>query len=72
MCTGFIEIALMILPIGFIGRHYHRLSPNLTLHQRISGVVLLLGLYVVTNLLLLGADQARAAAAAGRGALLAS
>ncbi|GBF91007.1 hypothetical protein Rsub_03862 [Raphidocelis subcapitata] len=57
MCTGFIEIALMILPIGFIGRHYHRLSPNLTLHQRISGVVLLLGLYVVTNLLLLGADQ---------------
>jgi hypothetical protein len=57
MCTGFIEIALIILPVGFIGRHYHRLSPDLTLHQRVSGVVLLLGLYVVTNLLLLGADQ---------------
>jgi hypothetical protein len=57
MCTGFIEVALIILPIGFIGRHYHSLSPNLSVQQRAVGVVLLLGLYLITNLLLLGGDE---------------
>jgi len=57
MCTGFIEIALILLPIGFIGRPYHSLSPDLSQEQRLTGMLLLLGLYMITNLLLLGGDE---------------
>ncbi|KAI8471691.1 MAG: hypothetical protein J3K34DRAFT_458208 [Monoraphidium minutum] len=59
MCTGFLETALLLLPIGFIGRPYHALSGSgsWTSTQRASGALLLLGLYIVTNLLLLGGDE---------------
>lgn len=61
MCTGFIEIALILLPIGFIGRPYHNMPEDvLARSQRVTGILLLLGLYIITNLLLLGGDEVRA------------
>lgn len=58
MCTGFIEIALILLPIGFIGRPYHNLAEDTLMRgQRVTGIMLLLGLYIITNLLLLGGDE---------------
>lgn len=57
MCTGFIEIALVLLPIGFIGRPYHQQLQQLATPQRMVGVLLLIMLYLITNLLLLGGDE---------------
>jgi hypothetical protein len=63
MCTGFIEVALILLPVGFIGRHYHPFvssqSNPTTPQQRAVGVAMLIGLYLIINLLLLGADEVR-------------
>jgi hypothetical protein len=68
MCTGFIEIALIVLPVGFIGRHYHSSGlPELETHQRAAGILLLLGLYLITNLLLLGGDEVGGMGWQGRG-----
>jgi hypothetical protein len=75
MCTGFIQIALILLPIGFVGRHYHLLATADAAHpasvsQRAVSVAILLGLYLVINLLLLGCDEVggeKEAGGAGRG-----
>jgi predicted membrane chloride channel (bestrophin family) len=57
MCTGFIEIELVLLPIGLIGSPYSISADNFTRSQRATGIMLLLGLYMIINLLLLGADE---------------
>jgi len=57
MCTGFIEISLIILPAGFIGSPYLKLGPAVSLKERLSGFALMLLLYLIVNLLLLGADE---------------